>query len=324
MSSEKKLYCSLFQNQNMLDMWRVYLEPTDEFLDEIRTNQILSKADLDFIRVCTFDVWSRVCVNLRFDQDMFAYVFWSGFVYLCVLIRVSTFVLHRSCCIILTLLRPLSQIQPMRIHLTMTMDAHINWRWMLTSSNFAVPASTSFEGCGSFGIVCREGPCWPLRARSFAIGLTIATASSVELLRAVWIAYSPSWTLRRDSSSTFQSFHISRWPSVMSFTGFQSSVALNTKSASSCETALSVRRHLIYRNSASRSPPCWVVRIFDLGRNDLLVPQFRTVNYGLRGFAISGPRLWNTLPHDIRQSVGNLNLFKNKLKTYFFQLQQHH
>ena len=44
------------------------------------------------------------------------------------------------------------------------------------------------------------------------------------------------------------------------------------------------------------------------------------VNYGLRGFSISGPRLWNTLPHDIRQSVGNLNLFKNKLKTYFFSI----
>ena len=139
-----------------------------------------------------------------------------------------------------------------------------SWRWMLTSSNFAVPASTSFEGCGSFGTVCREGPCWPLCARLFAIGLTIVTASYVELLRAVWIAYSPSWTLLRDSSSTFQSFHISRWPSVMSFTGFQSSVAPSTKSVSSCETALSVRRHLIYSNSASRSPPCWVVSIFDL------------------------------------------------------------
>ena len=50
----------------------------------------------------------------------------------------------------------------------------------------------------------------------------------------------------------------------MSFTGFQSSVALRTKSVSSCETALSVRRRPIYRNSASLSPPCWVVSIFDL------------------------------------------------------------
>ena len=56
------------------------------------------------------------------------------------------------------------------------------------------------------------------------------------------------------------------------------------------------------------------------GRNNLLVPKFRTVNYGLRGFSISGPRLWNSLPHDIRQSVGNFKLFKNKLKTYLFQL----
>ena len=139
-----------------------------------------------------------------------------------------------------------------------------SWRWMLTSSNSAVPASTSFEGCGSFGIVCREGPCWPLRARLSAIGSTIATASSVVLLRAVWIVYSPSWTLRRDSSSIFQSFYTSRWLSVMSFTGFQSSVALSTKSVSSCETASSVLRHIIYRNSASLSSPCWVVSIFDL------------------------------------------------------------
>ena len=60
------------------------------------------------------------------------------------------------------------------------------------------------------------------------------------------------------------------------------------------------------------------------GRNDLLLPQFSTVNCGSRGFSISGPRLWNSLPHDIRQSVGNLNRFKNKLKMYFFQLQQRH
>ena len=56
--------------------------------------------------------------------------------------------------------------------------------------------------------------------------------------------------------------------------------------------------------------------------NDLLVPQFRTVNYGQRGFSTLGPRLWNTLPSDIRISINSLELFKNKLKTYFFQLQQ--
>ena len=138
-------------------------------------------------------------------------------------------------------------------------------------------------------------------------------------------SYSPSWTQRRDSSSTFQSFHISRWPSVMSFTGFQSSVRSQYKIG------------ILVRNSIVGSSPPYLQELClpvasvlgrqhlrSAGRNDLLVPQFRTVNYGLRGFAISGPRLWNTLPHDIRQSVGNLNLFKNKLKTYFFQLQQRH
>ena len=70
------------------------------------------------------------------------------------------------------------------------------------------------------------------------------------------------------------------------------------------------------RVGSSASSICWPKRP--------LSSAVRTVNYGLRGFSISGPRLWNTLPHDIRQSVGNLNLFKNKLKTYFFQLQQRH
>ena len=57
-------------------------------------------------------------------------------------------------------------------------------------------------------------------------------------------------------------------------------------------------------------------------RNDLVVPQFRTMNYGLRGFSVLGPRIWNSLPHDIRQSIDNLAVFKTKLKTHFFQLQQ--
>ena len=53
-------------------------------------------------------------------------------------------------------------------------------------------------------------------------------------------------------------------------------------------------------------------------RNDLIVPQFRTVNFGQRGFSVLGPRLWNSLPHDIRQLTDSLEQFKQKLKTYFF------
>ena len=43
------------------------------------------------------------------------------------------------------------------------------------------------------------------------------------------------------------------------------------------------------RVGSSASSICWP-------KLPLIVPQFRTVNYGLRGFSISGPRLWNTLP----------------------------
>ena len=57
-------------------------------------------------------------------------------------------------------------------------------------------------------------------------------------------------------------------------------------------------------------------------RNDLIVPQFRTVNFGQRGFSVSGPRLWNSLPHDIRQLTDSLEQFKQKLKTYFFHKQR--
>ena len=59
-------------------------------------------------------------------------------------------------------------------------------------------------------------------------------------------------------------------------------------------------------------------------RNDLIVPQFRTVNFGQRGFSVSGPRLWNSLPHDIRQLTDSLEQFKQKLKTYFFHKQRWH
>ena len=172
-------------------------------------------------------------------------------------------------------------------------------------------------------LTCREGPCLPLRARSFAIGLTIATASSVELLR----------------------HRLDRLQSILNATA---RLVLNIPKFSHISLAIRDELHwlpvqcrsqykicILVRNSIAGFSPQYLQELClpvasvlgrqhlrSAGRNDLLVPQFRTVNYGLRGFSISGPRLWNTLPHDIRQSVGNLNLFKNKLKTYFFQLQQ--
>ena len=54
-------------------------------------------------------------------------------------------------------------------------------------------------------------------------------------------------------------------------------------------------------------------------RGDLIIPSFRLRTFGFRAFAISGPRLWNSLPLDLRQSRGNLMQFKKKLKTFLFQ-----
>ena len=41
--------------------------------------------------------------------------------------------------------------------------------------------------------------------------------------------------------------------------------------------------------------------------------------YGKRAFAIAGPKLWNSLPLDIRESC-SVSTFKSVLKTYFFRL----
>jgi hypothetical protein len=49
----------------------------------------------------------------------------------------------------------------------------------------------------------------------------------------------------------------------------------------------------------------------------LKIPASRTVSYGDRAFAVYGPRLWNSLPPDIRCSQ-TLVQFKSRLKTHLF------
>ena len=53
---------------------------------------------------------------------------------------------------------------------------------------------------------------------------------------------------------------------------------------------------------------------------DLLVPRTRTVTYGLRSFAVSGPTVWNTLPSTLRVSTTTLGQFQSGLKTILFCL----
>ena len=48
----------------------------------------------------------------------------------------------------------------------------------------------------------------------------------------------------------------------------------------------------------------------------LTIPRTKTT-FGSRGFRCAGPRLWNTLPHNIR-SLDTFSNFKSHLKTHLF------
>ena len=50
--------------------------------------------------------------------------------------------------------------------------------------------------------------------------------------------------------------------------------------------------------------------------NDLVVPRAR-LRFGERAFSVAAPRLWNSLPVDIRNAA-TLDTFKKKLKTFIF------
>jgi len=64
---------------------------------------------------------------------------------------------------------------------------------------------------------------------------------------------------------------------------------------------------------------------FDAGRRhlrsaytrQLIVPRTRT-SYGDRSFAVHGPVVWNSLPHDLRSTDISLATFRNRLKTFLF------
>ena len=47
------------------------------------------------------------------------------------------------------------------------------------------------------------------------------------------------------------------------------------------------------------------------------VPKFKSCA-GSRAFVVSAPKLWNSLPYDIR-TCGSLTRFRSKLKTYLFR-----
>ena len=50
--------------------------------------------------------------------------------------------------------------------------------------------------------------------------------------------------------------------------------------------------------------------------NNLFAPSANTSNYGLKQLKVSGPRIWNKLPSDLK-NVSSLNVFLKKLKLYY-------
>ena len=54
---------------------------------------------------------------------------------------------------------------------------------------------------------------------------------------------------------------------------------------------------------------------------DLAVPRADTTRFERRGFSVSGPAIWNSLPQEVQQTMNNVELFKKKLKTFYMQKQ---
>ena len=50
--------------------------------------------------------------------------------------------------------------------------------------------------------------------------------------------------------------------------------------------------------------------------NNLLIPFARTTNYGLKQLRVNGPRIWNTLPNELK-NMTYLHAFSRKLKIHF-------
>ena len=53
---------------------------------------------------------------------------------------------------------------------------------------------------------------------------------------------------------------------------------------------------------------------------DLQVPATKTVTYGPRSFAVSGPTIWNSLPRPLHHSTLTLKQFQSGLKTHLFSV----
>ena len=61
-------------------------------------------------------------------------------------------------------------------------------------------------------------------------------------------------------------------------------------------------------------------RLRSCDKSLLKIPKSRTSSFGDRMFGAAGPRLWNSLPDNIRLNNSSIDDFKRSLKTYLFKL----
>ena len=61
-----------------------------------------------------------------------------------------------------------------------------------------------------------------------------------------------------------------------------------------------------------------ITRVCAIGAHELVVPAVQRSTFAARSFSVYGPKLWNTLPQDLR-SVPNFKAFKRGLKTFLFK-----
>ncbi|XP_028516270.1 uncharacterized protein LOC114575494 [Exaiptasia diaphana] len=54
------------------------------------------------------------------------------------------------------------------------------------------------------------------------------------------------------------------------------------------------------------------------GNNDLVIPVIKHETFGGRSFAYCGPKLWNSLPKELK-NCKDINIFKKLLKTFLFK-----
>ena len=54
-------------------------------------------------------------------------------------------------------------------------------------------------------------------------------------------------------------------------------------------------------------------------RGDLVIPRIRTLEYGSRMFAVSGPSFWNSLPLGLQDISLTESVFRRQLKTFLFR-----